>query len=324
MRFLPVLLAAAALIAGPAQAQKVWRHGVVEAKSDSGIAFMPAQHDFAAREGLKIEYVQFKGDALVIKAFLAGDLDSYESNPGGAIIAASHGADVKVTGCYWPGLTYGIFTKGEVGSVKDLAGKTFAISGPGSLPDLMARAALEQNGVPASTVRFAVLGSDADRYRALLQGVVNAAAFSTEFLPLAQANNMTMVFNAAEQLPNYLRFCVYMSSATLRDRPDEAASFLAAEMQGWRYALDHKDEAVALARKLSGAKPDDPRPEEVFTQVTKYHAVDPTMPVPMEKLAWMQDLLVHTGNLKAPYDLSRLVDTTIREKALAKLGNSGG
>ena len=307
--------------AGPVLAQeKVWRHGVVEAKADSGIAFMPAQHDFAAKQGLKIEYIQFKGDALAIKAFLAGELDSYESSPGGAIIAASHGADVKLTGCYWTGLTYGIFSKGAAASVKDLAGKTFAISGPGSLPDLVGRAALTQAAVPARDVRFAVLGSDADRFRALSQSVVDAAAFSTEFLPMAQDQGMTMIFNAAEQLPNYVRFCVYVNSATLRDRFDEASGFLAAGMQGWRYALGHKDEAVALARKLSGAKPEDPRPDEVFTQVTKYHAVDPSAPVPMDKLNWIQNLLVETGNLKAPYDLSKLVDTRLREAALAKAG----
>jgi len=323
MRLLAAFCALAIATSAHAE-EKVWRHGIVEAKADAGIVFMPSEHDFAARQGLKIEYVQFKGDALAIKAFLAGDLDSYESNPGAAILAAAHGADVKLVGCYWPGLTYGIFTKASVPDIKALAGQNFAISGPGSLPDLVARAILEKNGMAPSSVKFAVLGSDADRFRALSQGLVQAAAFSTEFLPLIPAQGMQMLASAAEELPNYVRFCSYMSSKTLRDRRAEATGFFAADMQGWSYALAHPDEGAALARRLTGAKPDDLRPEEIFRQVAKYHAVDPTAPVPLEKLRWMQDLLVRTGNLNAPYDLAKLVDMTLQPQALKLSGIGGG
>jgi NitT/TauT family transport system substrate-binding protein len=319
MRLLAVLLS---LLAFPAWSQTVWRHGVVEAKADSGIVFMPLQHDFAASQGLSIQFVQFKGDAMALKALLAGDLDSYESSPGGAIIAASRGADVRIAGCYWPGMTYGIFATHGITSVTGLADKTFAISGPGSLPDLLARAALAQNNMPVTSVHVAVLGSDADRFRALSQGIVDAAAFSTEFVGLAQKQGMTLIFNAAEQLPNYVRFCTFMGPTTLHDRADLAARFLAAEMQGWRYALSHQEEAIALSNTMTHAKPDDTRAQELFHQVATYHAVDPSMPLPMDRLAWIQNLLVQTGNLKAPYDLSRLVDGSARQQAQARLASA--
>jgi NitT/TauT family transport system substrate-binding protein len=293
---------------------------VVEAKSDSGIVFMPGEHDFAARQGLKFEFVQFKGDALAIKAFLAGELDSYEGNPGAAILAAGHGADVRLVGCYWPRLTYGIFAKSSVADIKDLAGQTFAISGPGSLPDLVTRAILEAHGMAPNAVRFAVLGSDADRFRALSQGLVQAAAFSTEFLPLAPAQGMRLLANAAEEVPNYIRFCSYVSGRSLHERRAQAAGFLAASMQGWAYALAHPDEAASLSRRLTGAKPDDPRAAALFEQVARYHAVDASAPVPMAQLEWMQALLVRTRNLSAPYDLSRLVDTSLRTEAAARAG----
>ena len=74
---------------------------------------------------------------------------------------------------------------------------------------------------------------------------------------------------------------------------------------------------------MTGAKADDQRPEEIFRQVAKYHAVDPAAPVPMDKLRWMQDLLVRTGNLNAPYDLSKLVDTTLQPEALSRAGIGG-
>jgi hypothetical protein len=40
------------------------------------------------------------------------------------------------------------------------------------------------------------------------------------------------------------------------------------------------------------------------------------MAIPMNKLAWMRDLLVTTGNLTKPVDLDAFVDTDVRAKAL--------
>src|SRR5579862_505549 len=122
-----------ALIVVPAKAEdlKLWRHGIVEAKSDAGIVFMASKGGFAEKRGLNIEIKQFEGDTLALKALLAGELDSYEGNPGSPILAASRGADIKLIGCYWPGLTYAIYSKTSINSIADLKGKTLAISAPG-------------------------------------------------------------------------------------------------------------------------------------------------------------------------------------------------
>jgi len=73
-----VVLALSAGLAGSVSAQnlKAWRHGIIEAKSDAGILFMPGARDFAAKRGLKLELVQLKTDAIALKALLSGDLDS--------------------------------------------------------------------------------------------------------------------------------------------------------------------------------------------------------------------------------------------------------
>ena len=67
---------------GHSEELKVWRHGVVEAKSDAGFVFMAAEGGFGKKEGLDIKMVQFKGDAIALRALLAGDLDSYEGSHG--------------------------------------------------------------------------------------------------------------------------------------------------------------------------------------------------------------------------------------------------
>src|SRR5262249_32466903 len=200
---LAAVVAAVLTSSAGAQQLKTWRHGIVQAKSASGFVFMAANGGFAERYGLKIDMVQFTGDALALKALLAGELDSYEGSPGGPMLAASQGADLKLLGCYWPTLTYGIYAKQSIATAQDLRGNSMAISAPGALPDLLPRAVLEQNGIPGSEVRFAVMGSDTDRYRAVSVGTVDAAA-STEFVPIAGTSGVKLLVHARDVVPNYL------------------------------------------------------------------------------------------------------------------------
>jgi hypothetical protein len=58
----------------------------------------------------------------------------------------------------------------------------------------------------------------------------------------------------------------------------------------------------------------------VFDTVVKNRDVDPEIAIPMDKLNWMQEELVKTGNLQKAGDLTRIIDPTLREKALELVG----
>ena len=156
------------LLAPAAKAEDLpeWRIGTVAPNGDAGMLYMGSRGGFGTAFGVDMKMVPLKGDPLLLKAMLAGELEAYIGGPPSPMVAASRGADVKIVGCYWPGLTYGIFVGKDVTKVEDLKGKTFAISAPGSLPDLFARTVLETYKIPISDVQFAAMGSDADRFRA--------------------------------------------------------------------------------------------------------------------------------------------------------------
>src|SRR5437762_733700 len=258
-----VAFAALVLLVEPAAAQKVWRHAIIEAKSDAGFAMMAKARGFAEKQGLSLEIMQIKADQIGLKALLAGELDSYEGGPGGAIVAAARGADLKILGCHWPGLVHGLFAREGVARVEDLRGKNIAISAPGALPDLLVRAVLDKHGIAATDVKFANMGSDTDRYKALTVGVVDAAIVSTEYLPIAPAN-VKLLATGREALPNFMRVCMITSGKTLAAKPDEAAHFLAAEISALRHAVANRDDEVKLTFEVTKAKPDDPRPAFIF------------------------------------------------------------
>jgi NitT/TauT family transport system substrate-binding protein len=310
-----VAFAALVLLAEPASAQKVWRHAIIEAKSDAGFAMMAKARGFAEKQGLSLEIMQIKADQIGLKALLAGELDSYEGGPGGAIVAAARGADVKILGCHWPSLVHGLFAHESIAKIEDLRGKNIAISAPGALPDLLIRAALSQHGLAATDVKFANMGSDTDRYKALSAGVVDAAIVSTEYLPIAP-KTMKLLATGREILPNFMRVCMITSGKVLAARPDEAVRFLAAEISALRYAVANRDEEIKLTIETTKAKPDDPRPAFIFDEATKYKDIDPEISLPMDKLAWTQDMLLKNGSMPKAADLTKVVAPDVRAKAL--------
>jgi len=317
-----VAAAAVAALAVPAHAQeKVWRHGLINAKSDAGIFMMMSTRDFAKKHGLKLEVSQFKDDQLALKALIAGQIDSFEGGPQGVFAADARGADVKIIGCHWVVVPHGIYADDSIKSVKDLEGKSIAVSAPNSMPDLLARAALEKYGVPVSSVKLAAVGGDRERYQALIGGVVQAAVVSNEYQPIAP-KSVHLLLAGREALPNFLRVCISSTESNLKKRGPEAVDFLATEMDALHYALTHKAETVALTKKITHAKPDDPRAAFVYDDAVAHHEVDPTLPLPKDKLDWVQGQLVKAGKLKAPLPIDSVIAPEYREKALKLAGHS--
>jgi NitT/TauT family transport system substrate-binding protein len=296
---------AACLVALPAVAQdKVWRHGLINAKSDAGIFMMVSTRDFAAKQGLKLELKQFKDDQLGLKALIAGELDSFEGGPQGVFSADAKGGDARILGCHWVVVPHGIYATEAIKKVEDLKGKQIAVSAPNSMPDMLARSALEKYGLSDKDVKLAV---------------VDAAVVSNEYQPVAP-KNIHLLVAGRDAVPNFLRVCIVSSAKVLAARGDDAVKFLAAEMTALRFALANKDATVALTREVTHAKPDDPRPAFVFDDAVAHHAVDPTLPLPAAKLDWIQNQLVQAGKIAKALDLKTVTAPEYREKALKLVG----
>src|SRR6476620_4349161 len=310
-----------AALSAPGTAQeKIWKHGLINAKADAGIFLMVSTRDFAKKQGLEIEISQFKDDQLALKALIAGELDSFEGGPQGVFAADSKGADVKLLGCHWIVVPHGIYANEKITKVEDLKGKQIAVSAPNSMPDMLARSALAKFGVSDSDVKLAAVGGDKDRYQALIGGVVDAAVVSNEYQPIAP-KSIHFLVAGREAVPNFLRVCMVSSAKKLAERGDDAVKFLAAEMSALRFALSHRDETIALTREISRAKPDDPRPAFVYDDAVQHNAVDPTLPLPVDKIQWIQEQMVKAGRLKAPLDLNAVTAPEYREKALQVVGH---
>ena len=317
-----VALAAALVAASPAAAQaqapKLWKHGIIAPKADAGFLLMVAKRGFAELEGLKLELLEVKDDQIALKALLAGELDSYEGGAQGAIAAGVRGADVKMLGCHWVVIPHGIMVRAGIATIDDLKGKSIAVSSPGSFPDMLARAALTRFKIDPGAVRLAAVGGDRDRYTALFGGVVDAAVVSNEYLPLPSSRSLKMLVEGKDALPNFVRICIFSTGKVLSARREDAIRYLTAQSKALRYALSHRDETIKLTVEATDAKPDDPRPAFVFDDAVKTQAIAPELPLPMDRLAWIQQQLLALGQIPKAGDLAKLVDSEPRAAALQR------
>jgi NitT/TauT family transport system substrate-binding protein len=305
---------------GTAQAQeKVWKHGILEAKADSGIIAMVAKGGFADKHGLKVELTQIKSGATLMKALVAGELDSVDMGAAESIVAGVRGTGVKIVGCNWPGMPQVVLAKDTIKTAADLKGHTVAISSPGSLPDLLVKGMLQAKKVPVSEVKFAPQGADLDRYKSLVAGITDAAVVSNEFVPV-MPKNVHVLMTASEVVPQFMRLCIATSSKVIKSKRDDLVKFVVAEMEAYRFAETNPDAAIKLAHEMTHTKADDKRAGFIVHQAIEHKQLDPSLAIPHDRIQWMEELFKTAGVIPRTLPVSELVDKSVRDDAAKQAG----
>lgn len=321
------LLVAVLLVAVSAQSPSnaagagQWKHGIVAPKGDAGFELMAQAKNFFAQHGVTVEYVYFVGNIQLNQALIARQIDSGESGADPAFAAVSKGIDMKIIGATIPGTPFAAFTRPEITSFAQLAGKSIGASAPGSFPDILMRAVVTAKGVDPKSLVVVNAGSDAERYQAVKGGKIDAAVLSSEFVPQAKKDGINVLGFVKDIVPQFPRFMIVANGKSLKDKPEVAVGFLAGEMEGLSYALTHREEALALTAKTIRVAPDNPRITYLYDEIKNGHMVAPTLEIPRDKLEWLQDFRIQLGLQKQRVDLSTLLDDSYRQKALAVAKN---
>jgi len=228
-RVLATVFASLAMLPALAAAQDhTWRHGIIEAKSDAGFQVMAVRAGFAQKAGLDLKYSYFQNDVIMLRAMLAGELDSYEGTPGAALLAGARNAPIKIIGCHWQNVVHSVFARAEFKGPADFKGATVAISAPNAAPDMIVKAYITQNNIPLSEVKFASLGNDPERYKAVASGVALATSVSIEFSVLAPRDGIKLHARGSDVLPNYQRLFRMAPMTTIASRREDIVGFLTA------------------------------------------------------------------------------------------------
>lgn len=294
-----------------------WVHGILKPKGDSGYQLMAKEREYYKKQGVNVELKEFVGNVQLVQALVSGAIDSGDTAPAPIYDAVRKGSDLKIIGSTLPKITYALITKADIKSFKDLQGKTIGASAPGAFPDSVTRAMLAEKGMDPNSVKVVSAGSDAQRFKALLSGRIDAAAVSDQFVPKAQKNPKMRVLGEAQNvIPQYPRFYLIANGKSLQEKPKAAERFLAGEIQGLCHAVTHPKAERRVAADHINSSADNPQVVYVQKAIAKAGAASATSAITMSRLKWLQQFRIKQGFQKGKVDLGQLVDPSVRKKAL--------
>jgi ABC-type nitrate/sulfonate/bicarbonate transport system substrate-binding protein len=261
-----------------------------------------------------------------LNALISGDSDiAVGTGFAQVLVAIEKGAKVKIIaggGLLSDAAMY--TSKPDIKSCKDLVGRTVGVGALGSVLHQIVTALLKQKGVDPSTVNFVNVGSNADVFRAVVAGTVDAGPGAVDVwddLPKYKLHALTDGRLWVE-LPNYTNQATYVTDKAIAEKRDLIVRTLAAYRKLYVFMQDQdsfREFAAALAQATSK---DDPAAAQAlwkFFQDFKMYGSD--LALSEQRVRFMQELNVESGAQKTimPYD--QITDMSLARDAMKLAGS---
>jgi ABC-type nitrate/sulfonate/bicarbonate transport system substrate-binding protein len=206
---------------------------------------------FFKQVGLAMEYKTVSGDQNGMRALVTGAGDV--TIVGAPILyeAVINGGKVRGVGGGNQILTdYFLVLNNHAGStLKDAAGKTLAISNPGSMPQLLPEMMFKKENIDSTGTRYLPIGGFSARLQAVLAGKVDGSLVDTiTALRGEKEGGVKIVADAQQIIAEPLGYTFTIASTDALADPQRRKAlygFVKASMQGARYVVEHPDEAAA-------------------------------------------------------------------------------
>jgi ABC-type nitrate/sulfonate/bicarbonate transport system substrate-binding protein len=210
--------------------------------SMSHLTFPLAQKTgFFREDGLEAEIIVMRLNPAVA-ALVNGEIDYFSGIP--PVVAATiRGVPVKILACYVPGSPNILVARAGITSVKELKGKTIAVTLGGS-PHIIARMMVKHFGLdPDKDVKFLSAGPTESRFTVMQQGLADAAVLVPPFDFLGKKLGFVVVAKAYE-LFSYPTGGLTASVKKIRERPDESKRVIKAGIKAIRYIHQNREATI--------------------------------------------------------------------------------
>jgi NitT/TauT family transport system substrate-binding protein len=200
-------------------------------------------------DGLEVEDVHVTGDANAMRVLLSGNADIALVGTLNVLASIHAGANIRAVHSWQPIGDYSlVLATGKGSKLADLAGKTFASSGPGGLPDQLPRLIMRKHGIDESTARFVQVGGHAARLQAVIGGRADATLINTvTALKGVQDGKVAVLTKLSSEFPG-LGYVWNVVRTEALNKPELAAAFQTMTdigIRGSRYVMENPDEAAA-------------------------------------------------------------------------------
>src|SRR5215470_898000 len=272
---------------------------------------------------LDIEEVVVTGDSNAMRVLLSGNAHIALVGTLNVLASIHAGAKVRAVHSWQPIGDYSlVLATGKGHTLGDLAGKTFASSGPGALPDQLPRLIMRKYGIDETTARFVQVGGHAARLQAVYGGRADATLINTvTALKGVQDGRVTVLTRISQEFPG-LGYVWNVVRADSIDHPQLAAAYQVlteAGIRAARFIMENPDEAAetmharvpdldlgflkAVVRDLNGEK---------------LWGVDGGIDPSIEE--YTADLNMKLGNLPVALPAQDVLDQRFVAAAIRKLG----
>jgi NitT/TauT family transport system substrate-binding protein len=157
---------------------------------------------------------------------------------------ALRGMPMKVVASFMDSSTHLLIARPEYKSIRDLKGKTLAVSTFGATSDVAARMMMKQGGIdPEKELRIIPLGVERARYAALREGIVDVAVLSPRTDSEATRSGYRVLSRFFEHFT--MPFTgVGANTKKLKEKPDEVKRMVKALLRANRFVRANREGTI--------------------------------------------------------------------------------
>ena len=214
--------------------------------SSLDVSFLTAgvgqKRNFFRDEGIEIELIRMNAN-ISVTALSTGDID-YTMIFGSVVRGAMRGMPMRVLACFMDSSTHTLIARPEYKAVRDLKGRTLAVSTYGSTSDVAARMMMKHGGVdPEKELKIIPLGAERARFGALREGIVDVAVLSPPADSEAAKYGLNVVsrFYEIYKMP-FTGLGTHLKK--LKERPDEVKRMLKAMIRTNRFIRQNREGTI--------------------------------------------------------------------------------
>ena len=278
---------------------------------------IPQRLGFYREEGLDVDVVVTRG-TVTTQVVVSGAVDY---GNGGSIPAMLGGARLKILQVSTDKPSQYLVVSPKITNIKQLNGKTVAISDASGNSTLLFRELLNKNGVAVDTVQMRALGEPSVRFGALLAGTVDATMITIGNARIAQAKGFRILLYSGDYVSS-LSANLETSDDKIQGAPDDVYKVVKATLKGQMFYHRNPSEAAKFIMEVLRIN-DFNEAREIWRERDKQasdlakigRASEEVMTTNIERVREQLRGVGATSRIKGPVTLDQVYDFTFVKKA---------
>lgn len=267
------------------------------------------------KHGLEMSLIYVTDGILSTQAVVSGTASAATAPATDVIAAIAKGAPMRIIMVNVDRFDYLFMAKAGINNLPDLKGKKIAVSRKGSVSDIGTRFFLRQGGLdPDNDVQFLYLGNAAARAAALSGGVVDGAAVTSTFIPLAKKAGFKVVFDMSTMQARFANRSVMASDRLIKEQPHVAKAIVAGFVEGTRYWKANPEETKAYLKRIYKLPEADI--DNIYSETSRFMRSQPTPDLDAIQNAW-ESIPGHQA--RGTVDFRKFVDATFVAEVLKEI-----